>query len=109
MLRSVGATCAKRQVETVPTGEERLTSTLKSHSWPTPVDGRAGQGADIRSGSRHLPVAGSRQCVEQRLCLFEIGGVEAFGEPAVYGGEKVARFAVAALVSAEPGEAHGGA
>src|SRR5271169_2040006 len=28
---------------------ERRVSTLKSHSWPTPVGGRAGQGADIRA------------------------------------------------------------
>ena len=31
---------------------------LKSHSWPTPTDAQAGQGADIRAGSR--PHAGRR-------------------------------------------------
>src|SRR6516165_11125267 len=52
---------------------------------------------------------GSCQLVEQRLCLFEIGRAEAFGEPAIDGGEKVAGFGMAALVAAETGEAHGGA
>src|SRR5437764_3463100 len=52
--------------------------------------------------------AGSRQFVEQRLRLFEIGRVEAFGEPAVDRREKVAGFGVAALVAAEVGKAHGG-
>jgi hypothetical protein len=55
-----------------------------------------------------VPVAGSRQRVEQRLCLFEIGCVEAFGEPAVNRREQVAGFGVAALVAAEPGEARHG-
>src|SRR6516162_5633559 len=49
------------------------------------------------------------ELVEQRLCLFEIGGVEAFGEPAVDRCEQIASFAVAALVAAQPGEARGGA
>jgi hypothetical protein len=58
-------------------------STLKSHSWPAPVDSRAGQGADIRAGFRHMPVAGSGQCGEQRLGVFQIGGIEPLGKPAV--------------------------
>src|ERR1700730_480895 len=53
--------------------------------------------------------AGSRQFVMQRLCLFQVDGVEAFGEPAVDRREKIAGFGAAALVAAEPGEAHGGA
>jgi hypothetical protein len=52
---------------------------------------------------------GSSQLVEQRLCFFEIGSVEAFGEPAIDRREKVAGRGVAALVAAEPGEARGGA
>src|SRR5713226_8436231 len=48
------------------------------------------------------------QLVEQRLCVFEVGGAEAFGEPAVDRREEVAGFGVAALVAAEPGEARGG-
>ena len=47
--------------------------------------------------------------LEQRLCLFEVLCVEAFGEPAVDGGEKIAAFGTTALVAAQPGEAHGGA
>jgi hypothetical protein len=50
-----------------------------------------------------MPVAGSRQFVEQRLCLFEIGRVEAFGEPGVDGGEKLVGLSAAALVAAETG------
>jgi len=42
--------------------------------------------------------------VEQRFCLFEIRGVEAFGEPAEDGGEQGVGFGVASLVAAEPGE-----
>jgi hypothetical protein len=91
-----------------PPARYRLSATLKSHSWPTPVDGRAGQGADIRAGFRHMPVAGSRQCIEQRPCVFEIGRLEAFGEPAVDRCEEVAGFGVAALVAAESGEARRG-
>ena len=42
-------------------------------------------------------IAGSRQFVEQRLCLFQIGGVEALGEPAVNRREQIARFGPPAL------------
>jgi hypothetical protein len=56
-----------------------------------------------------MPVVGSRQLGEQRLCLFEIGGGEAFGEPVVDRGEKVAGFGVSTLVAAEPGKTRGGA
>jgi hypothetical protein len=45
---------------------------------------------------------GSRQLVEQRLCLFEIGRPE---PPAIHRPEQVACFGAAALVAAEPGEA----
>src|SRR5271163_417370 len=84
-------------------------STLKSHSCPTPVDGRAGQGADIRAGFRHMPVAGSRQFAEQRSCVLEIGGIEALGEPAVHGCEQPARFWPPALLAPQPGETRRGA
>ncbi len=47
--------------------------------------------------------------VEQRLCLFEVGRFEAFGEPDVDRIKDVTGFGAAALVVAEPGEAHGGA
>ena len=36
------------------------------------------------NGHSHLPEAAtSRQLIEQRLCLFQIGGVESLGEPAI--------------------------
>src|SRR6516165_6903583 len=49
------------------------------------------------------------QRVEQRFCVLKVGRVEPFGEPAVNRREEGARFGAAALVAAEPGEAHGGA
>ena len=49
------------------------------------------------------------QFVEQRLCVFEVGGIEAFGEPAVDGREQIAGCGTAALVAAEPSETRGGA
>ena len=39
------------------------------------------------------------QFVEQRLRLFQIGGVEALGEPAVDRGEEVAGFGAPALLA----------
>jgi len=53
----------------------------------------------------HMPVAGSRQLVEQRPGLFEIGCSEAFGEPVVDRREEFAGFGAAALVAVEAGEA----
>jgi len=40
---------------------------------------------------------GSRQFVEQHLCVLQIGGVEALGEPAVNGRQQLARFGPPAL------------
>src|SRR6202047_4459604 len=51
----------------------------------------------------------SAQLAEQFLRLLQIGGIEALGKPAVDRREKIAGFSAAALVAAEPGEAHGGA
>ena len=47
--------------------------------------------------------------MEQRLCVFEIGGGEALGEPAVDRGEQVAGGGAATLVAPQPGKARGGA
>src|SRR5215469_14929912 len=52
---------------------------------------------------------GSPQLLQQRLCLFQIGRVETFREPAIDGREKLAGFGSPALVTAEAGEAHRGA
>jgi hypothetical protein len=73
-----------------------------------PVDALADQKADIRTGFRLMPVAGSRQFAEQRLRLPQIGRVEAFGEPAINRLEKIAGFGVALAASGAlnfPGEA----
>ena len=62
-----------------------------------------------RIGQPHQTVrvrtAGSCQLAEQRLGFFQIGGVEAFGKPAVDGREEVARLGAPALARQEPGEA----
>src|SRR5215472_6130535 len=50
--------------------------------------------------------AASRQFVEQRLCLFEILCVEAFGEPAVNRRQKIAGLSAATVVAAESSEAY---
>jgi hypothetical protein len=47
--------------------------------------------------------------VEQRLRVFEVGRVEAFGEPREDRREEVAGFGVMTLVATQPGEARGGA
>jgi len=51
---------------------------------------------------------GSCQFGEERLCVFQVGGVEALGEPGVDRGEEVVRLGVPALVAPQPGEARGG-
>jgi hypothetical protein len=50
-----------------------------------------------------------RQLLQQRLCLFQIERVEAFGKPAVNRSEQFARLLHLALVAPEACEAHGGA
>ena len=62
-----------------------------------------------REGGVIGAAARSFQLVEQRLCLFEIGGGEALGEPAVDRGEQVARGGAATLVAPQSGKARGGA
>src|SRR5215467_14406433 len=51
----------------------------------------------------------SRQLVEERLGVLQDRRVEAFGEPAVAGGEKIVGFGTLALVAPEAGETGGGA
>ncbi len=45
----------------------------------------------------------SPQLVQQRLRLFQIGSVEALGEPAVDGCQQIARLAPPALFAPQPG------
>jgi hypothetical protein len=47
------------------------------------------------------------QFVEQRLCLFEVGRVEAFGETAVGRRGEIVRFRAVAPVAARSGKANG--
>src|SRR6202040_432803 len=54
------------------------------------------------------PLCGNRrlsQLIEQRLGLFEVGGIEAFGEPAEDWGEQGGRLLRPALLAAQAGEA----
>src|SRR6267378_4835906 len=72
----------------------------------SPAGGRIGWNRAFASGS---PLRGNRrlsQFVEQRLGLFEIGGVEAFGEPVEDRGEQCHRLLRPALLLAQAGEAH---
>jgi hypothetical protein len=64
-----------------------------------PVDGRTGQKAVVRARPPAMLTTGSRQFFEQRLCVFQISGVEALGEPAVDGSEEIVRFDTPALLA----------
>jgi len=57
----------------------------------------------------YSPLRGNRrlgQFVEQHLGLFEVGGIDAFGEPPEDWGEQDSRLLRPALLSAQAGEAH---
>src|SRR5262245_63075825 len=57
----------------------------------------------------YSPLRGNRrltQFVEQRLGLFEVGGVQAFGEPGVDRGEQGESLLRPALLPAQTGETH---
>src|SRR5262249_59454154 len=57
-----------------------------------------------------MPAAPLRgQLLQQGLGLLQVERVEAFGEPAVYWREKIARFGPPALLAPQTGEAHRGA
>ena len=65
-----------------------------------------------RAERRDFPIATttrSAELVEKRLCVFQVGGVEALGKPTIDRCQQVAGFGAATLVAAQPGEAHGGA
>ena len=75
----------------------------------------AGETLQILSASRPAQVVARPACVdrrslklvEQRPCLFEIGGGEALGEPAVDRGEQVEDSGAATLLHLGPGMANG--
>ncbi len=52
---------------------------------------------------------GSSELVQQRLGVLQVGGVEAFGEPVVNGGEDLARLIASSLVAKQAGQARRGA
>jgi hypothetical protein len=63
---------------------------------------------DCSSASSQEPTF-SGEFREQRFGLFEVGGVEAFGEPAVDRRQEIMGLGEFALVSPQPGEARRGA
>ena len=67
--------------------------------------GRADQGTVIHASLPVMLTTGSRQFVEQHLCVLQIGGVEALGEPAVNGRQQLARFGPPALFGPQLGDA----
>ena len=71
----------------------------------TPADGRADQGTVTHASLPVMLTTGSRQFVEQHLCVLQIGGVEALGEPAVNGRQQLARFGPPTLFGSQLGEA----
>src|SRR5262245_26344603 len=79
---------------------------MASESSTEPVDASS---VARRRLLERLWCAPSSQLVQQRLCFFQVGCVEPFGEPAIDRREEVAGFGAAALVLPETGEAHGGA
>src|SRR5271166_4846800 len=74
-----------------------------------PAGGRGDAEAVIRGGLLVMLTISSREFVEQRLCLFQVGGFEPLSEPAVERREQCVRFVAAPVVAAKPGEAGRGA
>ena len=85
-----------------PFGCARITKSDRPlRAIPDSIGGWSGRPGSCRS---LWVFTSSRQFVEQRLCLFQIGGVEALGEPAVDRGEEIAGFGAPALLAPQPGE-----
>ena len=70
-----------------------------------PTDGCNGPNPEVA----RVQLALSGQLGKQRLRLFQIERVEAFGEPAVNRSEQFARLLQFALITLEPRHAHRGA
>jgi hypothetical protein len=64
-----------------------------------PVDGRTGQKAVVRARPPAVLTTGSRQFVEQCLCLFQVSGIEPLGEPAVNRRQQIVGFDAPALLA----------
>jgi len=80
-------------------GGGRRSSTLRTDLRVLASGSFVHRGAVIRA----TRLSNSRQVVEQRLCLFEVPCVEAFGEPAVNWGEEIAGFGAPTLLVPEAG------
>jgi len=81
---------------------------LKGRSSAADAGGKGGP--SFRSNGGHKArEGGSPQFVQKRLRLLQIGRVEPLGEPAMDRRKELAGLGAAALVAAQPGEAHGGA
>jgi hypothetical protein len=87
---------------------ERVSWTHLKTFMPPPAAGGVAQEAVIRVFSSCWRT-GSRQFVEQCLCLLKVGCVEAFGEPAVDRREEVEGFGQTGLVAAKLSQAYCGA
>src|SRR5215472_7151563 len=86
----------------LPDGKVRPSRDIRA----APADGRTGQKAVVRARPPAMLTTGSRQFVEQCLCLFQVGRIEPLGEPAVDGSEEIAGFGSPALLAPQPGEVH---
>ena len=62
----------------------------------------------VGTTDRHNP-SGSGELVQESFCLFQIGRVEAFSEPAVNRRQQLARLRPPVLFAPQPREADGGA
>ena len=56
-----------------------------------------------------MRISSSRQLIEQRLRLLQVGGVESFGKPATDWGDEVAGFGAPTLLASQPAEVADGA
>src|SRR5215469_17433130 len=74
-----------------------------NEDWP-----QADRGSEPRSGTIYLSTASSLSAhlLKQRLGVFQVGGVEAFGEPAVDGSEETVRGSVVAALPQHSCETH---
>src|SRR5216683_2714852 len=83
---------------------------LRSRNWQLALDSKLNVvaiSAPQLDNAGTLPLSHSAaQLVEQRLCIFEVGGVETLGEPVVYFGEHRARLVATALRCEQSCEAH---
>ena len=74
----------------------------------TPADRRVGQEAIIRLRLLDMPTARSRQLIEQPRRFFQIGSIEALGEPAIDRCQQITCLRPPALLAPQPSEARRG-